>query len=134
MNFYLFLTLGMVRLKLINLNPDFSTPTAPLTEKPMPSWPSVVLSSLEDIPFEMRYLVEALVSHGTVMLPEVGDLMRSLGRYRFTLDEKIRILEGLFTWTRRNDIDSDVRRKSPAFGLLNEPNINNRCRSSYSIV
>ena len=67
---------------------------------------------MEGLPFEMRYLVEALVTHGKVILPEVDRLMRCLDQHRFTDSDKIGILEGLFIWTRRGDIDADIRRES----------------------
>lgn len=113
-------TPGMVRLRLINLHPDFSTPTASSTVWQMPSWASVS-SSLDNIPFEMRYLIEALVSHGTVTVPEVGDLLCGLRRYRS--DDRLDLLEGLFKWTRRGSIDTDLRREFSVVGVLNIPDL-----------
>ena len=96
----------MVRLRLVGLGPDFSTPSAPAVPRAMPSWPSVS-GILDGLDFEIRYLVEGLLSHGTLTVPEVGDLMKSLER--FQRSDRVLILEGLFKWTRRGTINIDVR-------------------------
>lgn len=77
----------------------------------MPDW-ATIESLLYDMRFDKRYLVEAVISHGIVVVPEVPDLLKSLTRYRH--DDQIRVLEGLFKWTRHGPIGVDIRRKIPS--------------------
>lgn len=98
----------MVRLRLINLEPDFGNPTTPAISRPLPLW-SHITAILESLTFELHYLVEGLLSHGSITVPEVGDLVTSLRRFR--PDDQVLILEGLFKWTRRGSIDVDIRRE-----------------------
>lgn len=93
----------MVRLRMININPDFGTTSARLSALDMPSMPS-----LAHLPFDERYLVEALLSHSRVMVPEVSQLLKAVERCRYP--HRTLVLEGLFKWTRRGDIAEDVTR------------------------
>ena len=99
---------GMVRLRMIHLDPNFSTPTAHTVEQRLPSWMSIE-AILVKFDFEMRYLMKGLLSHGAVFVPELDDLTKALGRFRPV--DRTRILEGLFKWTRRGPIDVDMKRK-----------------------
>lgn len=106
----------MVRLRMIHLEPDFSTPTRLVPMQPISSAQSIedLLSSL---PFEKRYLVEALLSHGTVTVPELPELLHALTRYR--RDDQTIVLEGLFKWTRRASVKQDIRGTRFCWNSLN---------------
>lgn len=69
----------------------------------MPSLPS-----LAHLPFDERYLVEALLSHSRVTAPEVRRFLKAVEHYR--RPQRTQIMEGLFKWTRRGDIAEDVTR------------------------
>ena len=99
----------MVRLRLLHLDPDFVTPTAEIITKPMPVY-SNAKRVFEGATFEERYLLEALLSHGTVTVPEVLDTWTTINRYRY--ENRLHIMEGLFKWTRVGSIDEDIRRES----------------------
>ena len=106
----------MVRLKLLNLFPDFDDATAveppPI---PMPRWSSFS-TILEKESFEIRYLIEALLSHGVVSLPEVGQMLQRLSRMIFV--HRSMVLEGLFAWNRRDSIAADITGRCNHFNLL----------------
>ena len=92
----------MVRLRLIHLDPDFSTPNAKLQTQKLPNhW-------ILPRDFEERYLIEALLSHGTITIPEIEDTILCINRYR--QDFRLTLLEGLFKWNRSGTIDKDIRR------------------------
>lgn len=93
----------MVRLRMINISPDFGTPSAKLSARNMPSLPS-----LTHLPFDERYLVEALLSHSRVTVPEIRQFLTTVEHYRRPY--RTLIMEGLFKWTRRGDITEDVTR------------------------
>lgn len=102
---------GMVRLRLLDLFPDFSNPARPpMRTLPMPSWQQMN-SDLAQQPFELRYLLEGLLTHGLVTLPEIRPLMSLISRIR--LNRQLEILEGLFKWTRQGSIGHDLNGESP---------------------
>jgi hypothetical protein len=99
--------IGMVRLRMLNLFPDFDDATA--AEPPPIIMPrlSSFSAMLGEISFEIRYLIDALLSHGTVSLPEVEEMLQRLSR--FSSSHRVMILEGLFAWTRRGNITADIK-------------------------
>ncbi|EKM49158.1 uncharacterized protein PHACADRAFT_201955 [Phanerochaete carnosa HHB-10118-sp] len=104
---YKLLWMCMVRLRMINLDPDFSTPTEHVPVQAMPG-AEFVDRCLQCLPFDKRYLIEALLSHGTITIPEVDELLRALAHYQRD-DDQIVILEGLFKWTRQASIEKDLQ-------------------------
>ena len=103
----------MVRLRVLGLHPDFND-AARLEPNPMPMprWSSQLLN-LQPMPFPVRFLIEALLSHGNIALPELDDLLPELSRIPPSRQHPI--LEGLFTWNRRSTITVDMRGKHPRF-------------------
>ncbi|KAI0695361.1 RdRP-domain-containing protein [Cytidiella melzeri] len=126
---YKLLWMCMVRLRMINLYPDFQDATA--VEPPptfMPRWSSFEYLMVNET-FTIRYLVEALLSHCKVLLPEVPDLFRALSR--MPASRRSTALEGLFMWTRRHTIAMDlkevIRRVSPPTVSREHLAITRRC-------
>ncbi|KAI0342571.1 RdRP-domain-containing protein [Trametopsis cervina] len=104
---YKVLWMCMVRLKLLNLDPDFSDPiSVELPPAPVVRWSSL-LQETSSLSFPIRYLVEALITHNIVLLAEVKQLIEAIQRAR--LDIQAAVLEGLFMWTRRSSIAVDLR-------------------------
>lgn len=94
----------MTRLRLIHLDVDIIPPSTPLSTTPMSMWPQSILNNLD---FKSRYLVEGLLSHGTIDIEDVTTLIHSLATYRTPFH--LGILEGLFRWTRSKSLQNDVK-------------------------
>ncbi len=99
----------MVRLRMLNLYPDFDDATIPEPDPlPMPRWRDLPLRTLlTDLSFAIRYLIEALLSHGNISIPEILELLSVLSHV--PADRRPLVLEGLFKWTRQTNITADVR-------------------------
>ncbi|KAI0337237.1 RdRP-domain-containing protein [Trametopsis cervina] len=126
---YKLLWMCMVRLRIVNLDPDFADPTATdLPPAPMIRWSSLVQETMS-LSFPIRYLVEALITHNIVLLAEARQLIEALQRVR--LDIQAAVLEGLFMWTRRSSIAVDLRdvarRLSPPRPIAEHYVVSRRC-------
>ncbi|KAI0752286.1 RdRP-domain-containing protein [Irpex lacteus] len=106
---YKLLWMCMVRLRMLNLYPDFDDATIPEPDPlPMPRWRDLPLRTLlTDLSFAIRYLIEALLSHGNISIPEILELLSVLSHV--PADRRPLVLEGLFKWTRQTNITADVR-------------------------
>lgn len=62
---------------------------------------------IADWSFSDRYLLESLLSHGTVTLPEVRALVRTIGEHFAAISTLV--LEGLSKTKRRSTIESDLK-------------------------
>ena len=104
--------IGMVRFRMMGLRPDFDDATRPeLDPMPTPSWCEYKIQRLMSRQsFSIRYLVEALLMHGRVSLPELDELFALLPRIPSSRQQSI--LEGLFAWTRSGTITADLIGKS----------------------
>ena len=67
------------------------------------------LPCLQDLDFGRRYLIESLLLHGVITEPEVSQTVSSV--YKYPADQGLRILDGLFRWTRGSSIDRDLAGK-----------------------
>ncbi|KAI0090965.1 RdRP-domain-containing protein [Irpex rosettiformis] len=106
---YKLLWMCMVRLRMLNLYPDFDDATRPVLDVlPMPRWSEPGIQQLMKAQsFSIRYLVEALLTHGSLSIPELAELFSALSR--MPSSRRTLVLEGLFMWTRRDTITSDLR-------------------------
>lgn len=97
----------MTKLRMFDLYPDVAPSTKEdLTLLILPSWSSARIF-LADYDFEVRYVVEALLSHGIVSFPEIQGLSVAIRRMR--QDIRLTVLEGLFMWTRKGSIEGDLK-------------------------
>lgn len=105
---------GMVRLRLLRINPDFFHPSIPPSLHQLPNW-SFTEKSVAHWSFSDRYLLESLLSHGTVTLPEVSDLVKSIHEY-YTTNSTL-VLEGLSKRKRRSSIEHDLKSTCPRYKI-----------------
>lgn len=98
----------MVRFRKLGLDPDFDDATRPeLNPIPTPRWFEYRIQQLmHRQSFPIRYLVEALLTHGRVSFPELAELFAVLSRV--PASRRQLVLEGLFTWTRQGAIKEDL--------------------------
>ena len=98
----------MVRFRMMGLRPDFDDATRPeLDPIPTPRWcESKIQRLMNRQSFPIRYLVEALLMHGRVSIPELDELFALLPRIPSSRQQSI--LEGLFAWTRSGTITADL--------------------------
>ena len=85
----------MVRMRKLRMKPDFSHPT--LSAYPIePFLPKArIADMLARCPFDLRYLIEVLVSQNMVHIPELAGLLERLDQEESHLD-KFRLLDALY--------------------------------------
>lgn len=104
----------MQKLRMLNVNVEIGSADSDNDHvEPQLVWPPSSPSGrarVNSMPFDEQYLIEALLSHGIVTLPEVGTLLDAVLRIPQHL--RLATLEGLFMWTRGRALTHDLRSKS----------------------